>query len=836
MMKKFLLAIVSVLMTVAVRAVPAHPQSVKVQQPDGTCVTIQLHGDEWLNFTTTADGYSVVRDSRGYYVYAELKDQQLMPTAQIAHDVLQRSAAETAFLADVRKYQTPVMKADVARMKEQVQQVQRRALASRRATDYNNFRGLVILVQFNDLEFSRDDYSQIAHDMLNQENYTGYESEVYTGSVCDYFSDNSKGKFKPQFDVVGPYTVNYSQYDPQQTSNARAIVNAAVDAADADVDFSQYDGDNDGKVDLVYFIIAGNGANYSGNDERLWWPHRSNIKNVTKDGVQLGDYASSVELCGWISKPQSVKIDGIGTICHEFSHVLGLPDFYDTDYEKSGGQSIHPDNWSVMAGGSYFNDGRTPVGYSLYERYSVGFADEPAVINEKNSFTLEPLHVNQKGYRIDSPVDNEFFLLENRQNDGSFKWDEYLPGHGMLAYRVDKTNLSVWNSNTINANPEHNYYEVLWAGGQEKANSGYDTYPGFANVTELNNRTTPANLLTHSGSKSVFGLSCICEDDHNILFNVTSGDGPVTPTNVTVSNITSTTADITWDGFASNYEVRYISADSEGSDPSWLKYDDGEHAGTIGSSSSSTRTWGVMYPGSQVTSCQLTKVSWYEIGSNFTSDITVNIYSGGDVAPRTLVHTFTVSPEMEDAFHEVTLASPVIVTPGENLWITLTATGTRIMSMCASSERNNQWYYSGGSWFNFPDRYSSFAGKGWMIRACIEGSDLDENSVEWKTVNTGSSSCNLTGLTPATMYALKVRGDFGSDGYSPWTKITGFTTIKLGDASGDGKVDINDALCILNYLMGNPPADFNEAAADVNGDGVVDIADAVQIVNMIIGK
>ena len=123
-----------------------------------------------------------------------------------------------------------------------------------------------------------------------------------------------------------------------------------------------------------------------------------------------------------------------------------------------------------------------------------------------------------------------------------------------------------------------------------------------------------------------------------------------------------------------------------------------------------------------------------------------------------------------------------------------------------------------------------------MIRACIEGSDLDENSVEWKTVYTSSSSCNLTGLTPATMYALKVRGDFGSDGYSPWTKITGFTTIKLGDASGDGKVDINDALCILNYLMGNPPADFNEAAADVNGDGVVDIADAVQIVNMIIGK
>ena len=335
MRKAFLLAVLQVITMVAM-AVPAHPKPVKVQQPDGTYVTINLHGDEWLNFYTTEDGYSVVRDQRGYFVYAELKDQQLKPTAQVAHDALQRSASEQAFLNNVKKYQAPAMKAERAAEKAQVQQIQRRTLASRRATSYGNFRGLVVLIQFNDQEFSRSDYAEIADDMLNKENYVGYDSEVYTGSVRDYFSDCSGGLFQPQFDVVGPVSVEFSQYDGR--SQSKAIINAAVDAVDDEVDFSQYDGDGDGYVDLVFFLIAGNGSNYTGNDSRLWWPHRSVIKNngnyVEKDGVTLLDYASSVELYGWTSDPETVIIDGIGTICHEFSHVLGLPDFYDADYEK----------------------------------------------------------------------------------------------------------------------------------------------------------------------------------------------------------------------------------------------------------------------------------------------------------------------------------------------------------------------------------------------------------------------------------------------------------------------------------------------------------------------
>lgn len=511
-------------------AVPAHPGAITVQQPDGSTLTLRLIGDEWLHFTTTADGYTVVKGSDGYYRYADVLNGQLTATSQVAHDAAGRQAAERAFLAGRQKYQAPAMTAENVKMKQMVEEQQRKTLASHRAAkyDYNNFRGLVILVQFNDKPFSREDYPEIITDMITQENYEGYTKTdgtfvSCTGSVYDYYSDNSDGKFLPQFDIVGPYTVNFSQYDG--SNQTKQIIKAVVDAADADVDFSQYDGDGDGVVDLVYFLVAGNGANYSGNDSRLWWPHRSAIYNpdtwtyIYKDGVRLWDYASSVEFYGWTSVPSTIHLDGIGTICHEFSHVLGLPDFYDTDYEGSGGESVSPGQWSVMAGGSYSNESRTPVGYSLYERYAVGFSEEPPVIDAEGSYTLDALYINQEGFRINSSVDNEFFLLENRQRT-AFKWDAYLPGSGLLVHRVDQTNMDVWTSNTINNNPARNYYEVVRAGGMNHAETEYDVFPGTANVTELHNTTSPANLKTWAGHSTKWGLQNIARNDGVITFDI----------------------------------------------------------------------------------------------------------------------------------------------------------------------------------------------------------------------------------------------------------------------------------------------------------------------------
>lgn len=512
-------------------AVPAHPGKVKVKQPDGTMLTIRLVGDEYLHFNTTDDGYSVVQRADGCYVYAQKDaDGRLTASTRVAHDLQERSSDELAWLSQTKKYLTPRM--DAATAAEQQAEFSRRAKARQRAAahepiyDYNNFHGLILLIQYNDREFSRDDYVQLVTDMANQENYHGYDNSQYgryTGSVRDYFYDNSMGVFAPQFDVVGPITINYSQYYPKGSTNAAQLTLKAIEAADSLVDFSQYDGDGDGEVDMVYFIFAGLGSNITGNDSRLLWPHASSIYRpnsgwnwqVVCDNVALGRYACSTELFG--TNERSI-IDGIGTICHEFSHVLGVMDFYDTDYEGSGGQSSHPSTWSIMAGGSYENNSRTPVGYTAYERYAMGFAT-PELISEEGSYTLPDLAETNKCFRLNTPVKNEFFLLENRQTTS--KWDRYLPGHGMLVFRVDSTNVNVWPHNQVNVNPKHNYFELLRAGGAQGTDArASDPFPGTRRVTMLNNSTSPANLLTWAGKPNTFGLENITETAGEISFNI----------------------------------------------------------------------------------------------------------------------------------------------------------------------------------------------------------------------------------------------------------------------------------------------------------------------------
>ena len=519
------------IMTISMMAVPANRKAVNVTQPDGTTVTIQLLGDEWQHFNTTTDGYSVVKNQQGYYVYAEKKNGELKATQMVAHNAQERKANEQAFLQNMKKYQAPDMTPAIANMKGRVEAIgaQRRAQGNR-ATNYENFKGLIVLIQYNDKEFSREDYPTVINDMVNQQNYTGFDNNQRTGSVRDYFTDNSEGKFQPQFDVVGPYTVNYSQYDANMNGDkCSKILVDALNQADADVNFKNYDGDSNGAVDLVFFILAGNGANYGGNDENLWWPHRSVIideekyntgKNpyIYKDGVLLWDYASSTELCGYTTNPQTVFIDGIGTICHEFSHVLGLPDFYDTNYEEDG-ESVTPGDWSLMASGNYLNNGFTPVGYSLYERYLVGFTDKPEVISQPGNYTLEPLYNNQKGYWLNTPEPKEFFILENRQRS-QFKWDAYLPGDGMLVHHVDRSNDGIWQANKVNADPEHNYYVLLRAGG-ESTSSASDPFPGSKKVHELTNVSSPYNLKTWTGKDNQFGVFNIQKTtDGNITFTI----------------------------------------------------------------------------------------------------------------------------------------------------------------------------------------------------------------------------------------------------------------------------------------------------------------------------
>jgi M6 family metalloprotease-like protein len=506
-----------------VKAVVAYPEPTTVSQPDGTTLTIYLHGDEFLHFATTSDGYTVVRNDNGVYVYARQQDGDIVPSNLIAHDAVNRSAAELYLLNAIPRYLKPAQ-TEAQRAMRVDRSSSLFTNQARRVYDYKKFKGLVILVEYNNRSFSADDPRTLFDNMINQHDYKGYttanDTVECTGSVYDYFHDNSGGLFSPQFDVVGPVKIDYSMYYANGTTYARTLVKAACEAVNDQVDFSDYDTDGDGVVDMFYLIFAGAGSNYGNNDSRLIWPHAWSLVGTTLDGVSLSRYACSTELYG----PSSANmIDGIGTMCHEFSHVLGLMDEYDTDYTSSGGTSVHPGYWSLMAAGSYLNYSRTPAGYSLFERYQSGFT-VPERITATGKYTLKDIDATNSGYMLRTAEDMEYFMIENRRNGEGAKWNEYLPGHGMLVFRVDSTDVSVWTNNKINVNPSHNYYELLRANplveNSSTTDSDGDPFPGTGNVVELSSVTTP-NLKSWSGLPAEFALSEISEDENGVItFNV----------------------------------------------------------------------------------------------------------------------------------------------------------------------------------------------------------------------------------------------------------------------------------------------------------------------------
>ena len=302
----------------------------------------------------------------------------------------------------------------------------------------------------------------------------------------------------------------------QCNSYSQIIFNNALKQADGDVNFSRYDNNHDGKIDMVYFLVAGYSSSYSGNNRGYLWPHASNLSwtGSSYDGKKSDRYASSTELYGFESSPNTVTVEGIGTVAHEFSHVLGLPDFYDTDYEDGGGESHHPGGWDIMADGGDYNFGRSPVGYSYYERYSLGWA-EGRELTESGSYTLNPVNTSGEGYILRSPVENEFFIIENRQKTG---WDAHLPGHGMLVTRVDSTNVNIWANNEVNCNPEHNYYELLRAGNTRSGDLISDPFPGNTGNIMLTNSTMPS-LRTWAGIENEYNILAISEKDDVISFN-----------------------------------------------------------------------------------------------------------------------------------------------------------------------------------------------------------------------------------------------------------------------------------------------------------------------------
>jgi M6 family metalloprotease-like protein len=467
MKKNLILALVALLAGYQfMTAIPAYPGKIVYIQPDGTRIVIQRHGDEFGHWTTDGSGRLVVESPDGFY----------RPDTGVSVDQILRNAAN---------------RRAVARQK----QAARRASSQHIALGKKHF--LVILVEFSNKQFSTSDDPHAAFDaLLNQH---GYSVNGGTGSARDYYSDNSHGLFEPVFDVYGPVQLDttyayYGQNDAQ--GEDRHPEEAIIDACkklDGEIDFTQYDNDGDGYVDLVFMYYAGKGEADGGASNTIW-PHQWELTSAGKilklDGKQIDSYACTNEVVG--SGALYGKMCGIGTACHEFAHAMGLPDFYDTDYAING-QAAGLFFFSMMDSGAYNNEGRTPPFLNIVERITLGWLQEEDVLRdipEAGTYTLPSVDENV-AYRTLTDMDGEYFVYECRGSNG---WDAGLYSHGLVVYHVDKSDRSVklsygsstarrlwenWKAtNSINENGSHPCFYIIPSADPDNLLYGHYMYSG----------------------------------------------------------------------------------------------------------------------------------------------------------------------------------------------------------------------------------------------------------------------------------------------------------------------------------------------------------------------
>ena len=536
-------------------AAPAYPRMIKFRQPDGQYVNLMLHGDEYYHYGRTEDGYSLLLDTNGYFVYA-MKDSvgNMICSPFIATDIAKRDVSVSNFLNKTPK-QLTFSKFQVKNMNEAIKKRNITSLEkdnisrSSRKKVIGDRKVLVILVNFNDKKFSctRDDFDRL----INQ---NGYTLQGAHGSVNDYYKEVSGGQLNLIGDVVGPYTLSrdMAYYGKNidgyaNDANPQEMAREAVSLADADVDFSQYDSDNDGVIDGVHIIYAGYGEEAGGGGDCIW-AHKW-VSSGEYDGVRLREYSCSPELRG----NYGTSMTHIGVICHELGHVLGCMDYYDTNYSTDG-QYCGTGQWDIMGNGSWNNDGASPASFNPYVRsYDFGWQD-PVILDAPRSVSISS--GEQTVYRLDTKTENEFFLLENRQRTG---FDSYLPGHGLMIYRVhvDANGIVIGNSgNVINATHPQNMYPLsagsIFALPDSRPISygSIDTstcpFPGVLKKTSLSDETVPS-IKSLNGLYTDRWITNISENNGIISFDFDGGIG--NPSEFTATDVTSSSITLTWEPY-----------------------------------------------------------------------------------------------------------------------------------------------------------------------------------------------------------------------------------------------------------------------------------------------
>ena len=564
MTHKTILAILTIFISLTATAIPARRGLIPLTQPDGTTFTAVFRGDESVRIKTTVDGCAIIQDEKGWWCYAEFDDmgRRFSSGWKVGHEApeeIMTNSREIPYrrISGMARYRSTYADGRTQAMKKMLES------PATRSEDPIVKHGIVILAEYKDVRFthSRSDFEAL----LTQD---GYSAHGAIGSAKEYFDAQFGGKIEFRFDVSEIVTLSGSRADygendeSGQDKAAAMMIMEACRLADATVDFSLYDDDEDGQIDNVFVFFAGEDE-AEGADEECIWSHAWYIYNgagynMNLDGKKLNRYACTSELTKLtVADGTTTTMAGIGTFCHEYSHTFGLPDFYDTDYDESGGEAAGLWNWtSLMDSGNQNGRGHVPPYFNAIERELLGLCT-PEVIDSDGTYILEPVHLNGKVYRIDTDHPDEYFLLECRSAD---KWDSKAGGSGMLVYHIDRsdrnsgysenygsdiTAIRRWNNaNEVNCRPDHQCADLLEADGRQdgftpeessqhriSASNINGVYFPYTDITSITPESK-TGLTYWSGAKSKASITNIRWENGNIVFSIIGFSESSTPPEV----------------------------------------------------------------------------------------------------------------------------------------------------------------------------------------------------------------------------------------------------------------------------------------------------------------
>lgn len=509
--KHFILALAAMMVTANAWAVRAKSVQTVHTQSDGKTITVVLAGDEHRHGYITTDGYAVIKAADGNFYYLNQGETSRV----LAHNVQDRDNAEQQFIA--QNAHNLVIATSESQARRAPRKVALKDVDSQVPTSGSPHIP-IILVSYKDLKLKGDNpiESMVEHYVTGDK------------SAFNYFKDQSYGKFTPQFDILGVVELsgNRSEYGGNTNNSpygddigvGKMVAEACLSVPDF-VDWSLYDNNGDGDCDVVIVLYAGP-SEAQGADMNAVWPMQWELEysdygqTIEIDSIKINKFAVFNELVG--TDDDGTVLDGIGTFCHEFSHCIGLPDFYATNNMGYYGMG----RWSIMDYGNYNDESNTPVGYTAYERNYLGWMDiEEAQPN--SIITLAPVPAGGKAYKITNDQvasGNEYFIIEAREQTG---WETFMAGSGLMITHVDYDPI-VWEYNSVNNNGQRQRMTIVPADNKSSLyNEEGDLYPNAAGNNELTDSSTPAARV-YTGEGSVKRL-------HKPITDITrNDDGTIT--------------------------------------------------------------------------------------------------------------------------------------------------------------------------------------------------------------------------------------------------------------------------------------------------------------------